>query len=427
MPEDIDVVVIGAGQAGLATSHELGLRGVDHVVLEASEPGSSWLGRWDSFTLVGPNHTVRLPGAPYSGDDPGGFMSRTEIADHLQAYAGRLGRVRAGVPVRRLARREGGGFELRTDGEVIRSRVVVVATGAYQRAVRPTAVAGLGPAVPCIDVPSYRNPAGVPDGAVLVVGSGQSACQIAEELVRSGRDVVMACGRAPWFPRRVGGRDLFEWLLDSTFYEQTPDQLASPAARHGANVQASGAGGGHDLHYRTLAGLGVRLAGHLLAIDEQSARFAPDLAEVIAAGDAGFRFVRDTIVALCQESGVPVPDIPEPGPLDTSAPARLDLRGFGAVVVATGFRSRYTEWIDVPGLVDAQGFPVHVDGESVVAPDLHFVGVHFLRRRRSSLLFGVGDDATATANRIATRFRLPTPGPSTGAGTLRSGSAPRPK
>jgi len=407
MTEEIDVVVVGAGQAGLATSHELDQRGVEHVVLEASVPGSSWLGRWDSFTLVGPNHTVRLPGAPYDGDEPGGYMTRTEVAGHLQAYAARLGRVREGVPVHGLWRRDSA-FELRTDHESIRSRIVVVATGAYQQPLRPAAVAGLSPDVPCIDVLGYRNPGALPDGAVLVVGSGQSACQIAEELALSGRDVVMACGRAPWFLRRVGGRDLFEWLMDSSFYEQTPDQLPSPAARHGANVQATGAGGGHDLHYRTLAALGVRLVGHLVDIDGHAARFAPDLPEVIAAGDAGFGFVRETILASCRDRGVPAPEIPEPGPLDTSAPTGLDLRGFGAVVVATGFRSRYTEWVDVPGLVDEQGFPVHVDGESVVAPDLHFVGVHFLRRRRSSLLFGVGDDATATAARVATRLGLPT-------------------
>ncbi|GAA2019701.1 MSMEG_0569 family flavin-dependent oxidoreductase [Terrabacter terrae] len=406
MVEEIDVVVIGGGQAGLATSHELDQRGVDHVVLEAREPGSSWLDRWDSFTLVGPNHTVRLPGAAYDGDDPGGFMTRTEVAGHLKAYAGRLGRVREGVPVHRL-RRADGAFELRTDDETVRSRVVVVATGAYQRPLRPAAVAGLSPDVPCIDVLGYRNTDSLPDGAVLVVGSGQSACQIAEELALSGRDVVMACGRAPWFPRRVGGRDLFEWLMDSGFYEQTPDQLSSPAARHGANVQATGAGGGHDLHYRTLAALGVRLVGHLAQIDGYTARFAPDLADVIAAGDAGFALLRDIIQSHCRDRGVAVPEIPEPSPLDTSAPIALDLRGFGAVVVATGFRSRYSEWAEIPGLVDEHGFPVHADGESVVAPDLHFVGVHFLRRRRSSLLFGVGDDATATATRVAARLGIP--------------------
>jgi putative flavoprotein involved in K+ transport len=420
MAEDIDVVVVGAGQAGLATSHELTARGVEHVVLEATTPGSSWLGRWDSFTLVGPNHTVTLPGARYGGDDPGGFMTRTEIADHLQRYAGRLGaEVRTGTPVHRLtpvgdpadatdatdatgrARLGNRGYRLDTDDGTIRSRAVVIATGAYQQPLRPAVLTGLSPDIAVVDVATYRNPAGLPDGSVLVVGSGQSACQIAEELALAGRDVVMACGRAPWFYRRLEDRDLFDWLISAGFYEQRPDELASPAARHGANVQASGARGGHDLHYRTLAALGVRLTGHLAAVAGRTAYLEPDLAETIAAGDAGFRLVSGAVAHACAREGRALPEIPPPTTLETDAPTELDLHGFGAVVVACGFRSRYTEWIDVPGIVDAQGFPVHDDGESTVAPGLHFVGVHFLRRRRSSLLFGVGDDATATAARIA--------------------------
>lgn len=402
MVEEIDVVVVGAGQAGLAASHELTARGVEHVVLEATVPGSSWLGRWDSFTLVGPNRTVLLPGAPYSGDDPGGFMSRTEIADHLQGYAGRLdAEVREGTPVQRLTPDGARGYRLDTDIGSIRSRVAVIATGAYQRSLRPAVLDGLSPAIEVVDVATYRNPDGLADGAVLVVGSGQSACQIAEELALAGRDVVMACGKAPWFYRRLEGRDLFDWLMASDFYEQRPDQLATPAARHGANVQASGARGGHDLHYRTLAALGVRLAGHLAGAAGRTAYLEPDLAKTIAAGDAGFRFVSGAVAQACAREGRAVPEIPPPTVLATDAPTELDLHGFGAVVVACGFRSRYTEWIDVPGLVDDQGFPVHDDGESTVAPGLHFVGVHFLRRRRSSLLFGVGDDAAATAARIA--------------------------
>ena len=402
MVEEIDVVVVGAGQAGLAASHELTARGVEHVVLEAAVPGSSWLGRWDSFTLVGPNHTVLLPGAPYAGDEPDGFMSRTEIADHLQAYAGRLGgEVRSGTPVHRLAPLSSTGYQLDTDSGTIRSRTAVIATGAYQKPLRPAVLDGLSPATAVLDVATYRSPTAVPDGSVLVVGSGQSACQIAEELVLAGREVVMACGRAPWFYRRLEGRDLFDWLMASDFYEQRPDQLASPAARHGANVQASGARGGHDVHYRTLAALGVRLVGHLVGVTGRTAYLAPDLEQTIAAGDAGFRLVSGAVAQSCAREGRPVPEIPPPTPLATDAPTELDLRGFGAVVVACGFRSRYTEWIEVRGLVDEQGFPVHVDGESTVAPGLHFVGVHFLRRRRSSLLFGVGDDAAATADRIA--------------------------
>ena len=405
MVEDVEVVVVGAGQAGLASSHELSARGIEHVVLEAAAPGSSWLRWWDSFTLVGPNSTVRLPGASYVGDDPDGFMTRREITDHLQAYAARqVAEIRSHTPVRRLRPAKSGGYDLETDVGPLRARTVVVATGAYQQPRVLPALSGLSPQIVVVDVATYRNPAALPEGAVLVVGSGQSACQIAEELALSGRDVVMACGRAPWFYRRLAGRDLFEWLRASDFYEERPEQLATPAARHGANVQASGTDGGHDLHYRTLAALGVRLVGHLASVSGHTAYLLDDLRQTIAAADGGFRLVSAIVEKVCATEGRPVPEIPPPVAIETSSPDQLDLRGFGAVVMACGFRSRYSEWIDVPGLVDAQGFPVHVDGESSVAPGLHFVGVHFLRRRRSSLLFGVGDDAAATAERIlATR------------------------
>ncbi|GAB2767914.1 NAD(P)/FAD-dependent oxidoreductase [Terrabacter koreensis] len=407
MHEEIDVVVIGAGQAGLAASHELGLRGVAHVVLEAESPGSSWAHRWDSFTLVGPNHLLLLPGAPYEGDDPDGFMSREQITRHLEDYASRLtAQVRHGTPVRALRPGRDGGYDLETDDGTVRSRVVVVATGAYQRPNLPAAVRSLPARSACVDVSQYRNPAALPDGQVLVVGSGQSACQIAEELAEAGRDVVMACGRAPWFPRRTAGRDVFEWLLDTPFFDQRVTDLPSPAARLGANPQVTGRDGGHDLSFRTLHGLGVRLGGHLVGADDTTVHLAPDLEATLAMSDAAHDGIRDLIVASCARAGRTPPDVPDPGPFAPRAVESVAVRDLGAVVVAAGFRSRYAEWIDVPGLVDEQGFPRHDDGESLVAPDLHFVGVHFLRSRRSALLFGVGDDARVTATRIALRLGL---------------------
>lgn len=407
MDEEIDVVVIGAGQAGLAASHELGLRGVEHVVLEAESPGSSWAHRWDSFTLVGPNHLVLLPGAPYEGDDPDGFMSREQITGHLEAYASRLtAEVRHDTPVRALRPGRAGGYDLETDHGTVHSRVVVLATGAYQRANRPAAVQSLPAGLACLDVSQYRNPTGLPEGAVLVVGSGQSACQIAEELAQAGREVVMACGKAPWFPRRTDGRDVFEWLHDTPFFDHRVSDLPSPAARLGANPQVSGRDGGHDLSFRTLHALGVRLGGHLVGADDTTVHLANDLAATLAASDAGHDWLRDLIVAGCASTGQAPPNVPEPGPFSPQPVESLPVADIGAVVVAAGFRSRYSEWIDVPGLVDEQGFPLHDDGESTVAPDLHFVGVHFLRNRRSALLFGVGDDARATATRIAGRLGL---------------------
>lgn len=404
MWEDADVVVIGAGQAGLATSHELEQRGVEHVVLEAETPGASWRHRWDSFTLVGQNHTVRLPGAPYRGDDPDGFMGRDELAGHLEAWARRLrAPIRSGCAVRSLQPREAGGFTLETDAGSFVSRVVVVSTGAYQRPHRPAACATLPASLPVLDLTDYANPGSLPDGPVLVVGSGQSACQVAEELALAGREVLMACGRAPWFPRRAGDRDLFEWLLATPFFDQRVEDLPTPASRFGANPQVSGSRGGHDLHYRTLEALGVRLGGHLLGAQDGVVALAPDRDASVAFGDGLYRMIRDLVHGVCDREGIERPDLPDPAPLAGAPVESVSAAALGSVLVAAGFRPDYTSWIRVPGLVDDLGFPVHDDGESTVAPDLHFVGVHFLRRRSSALLFGVGADAARTADRVAAR------------------------
>src|SRR5687767_3461147 len=219
--DDIDVAIIGGGQAGLATSHELTEAGLEHVVLEQGRLGETWRTRWESFCLVTPNWTVRLPGHPYDGDEPDGFMPRDEIVAYLDRYAAGFGApVRDGIKVTSLAQAPEVGFLLRTSAGEIRVRSVVVATGAYQRAHRPEAAASLPAGLPQIDVTGYRSPAELPPGGVLVVGSGQSGCQIAEELVEAGREVFLSCGRAPWSPRRIGERDLMWWGLESGFFEQ---------------------------------------------------------------------------------------------------------------------------------------------------------------------------------------------------------------
>jgi cation diffusion facilitator CzcD-associated flavoprotein CzcO len=407
MDASIDVAIIGGGQAGLATSYELTEAGIEHVVLERGRLGQTWRTRWDSFCLVTPNWTVLLPGHPYDGDDPDGYMPRDEIVAHLERYAAGFGApVREGITVTSLAEAPDGGFLLQTSAGEIRARSVVVATGAYQRAHRPEAARSLPAGLPRIDAEDYRSPLELPPGSVLVVGSGQSGCQIAEELREAGREVFLACGRAPWLPRRLGGHDLMWWLVESGFMDETAEKLPAPAARLVSNVLATGRNGGHDLHLRTLREAGVTLLGHFLGADGHRARFADDLGESVAWGDDRYRELIGRVNKLAEERGLPPPAAAEPAPFDGTAPQELDLSRVGVVVFAGGFRPDY-RWIAVPGAFDELGFPLHTDGASSAAPGLYFVGVHFLRTRKSSLLCGVGEDAAIVARQLAAARSLP--------------------
>lgn len=406
--EEIDVVVIGAGQAGLATSRELSVRGIPHVVLERrDEVGGSWAGRWDSFCLVTPNHTIRLPAGQYRGGEPHGFLPRDGIVAHLVGYAATIGApVRTGIEVTSLRQGADGGLRLSTGaGGTVQARHVVVATGAYQVAHRPSWAAGAPAGLPIVDATQYRNPSALPAGAVLVVGSGQTGCQLAEELVLTGRRVVLACGRAPWIPRRLEGRDTVDWLLETPFFDVPVSELPTPTARLLANPQASGARGGHDCHTRTLAALGVDLAGHVAGItDSGVAMFQDDLRQTLGWGDERYAEIRQLIRGWCERHGRPAPEMPDPTPLDTSrALNALDLREVAAVILTTGFRPDY-RWIDISSTVDDLGFPRQVDGTSTSVAGLHFVGVHFLRTRGSALLMGVGRDASVVADTIARRM-----------------------
>jgi putative flavoprotein involved in K+ transport len=393
--------VIGAGQAGLATSHQLAAAGIEHVVLERDRVGSSWAGLWESFRINTPNWSIRLPGATYQGDEPDGFLSRAEIVDHLTRYAEREGsEVREGVDVTGLARTERG-FALETSEGPLAARAVIVCTGAYQAAFRPPGVEALPLDLPVLDTRAYREPASLPDGRVLVIGSGQSGCQIAEDLVAAGRDVILSCGRAAWGPRRIGDHDIVWWVIETGFFDQTPAQLPSPAARLIANITASGVGGGHDLHARVLRSEGVTLVGHFAGVDGMRLGFTDDLAGTIAWSDARYEDLRRDVLALCSERGLAAPDLPDPEPFDATAPGAVDAADLGCVIVTGGFRPAYDQWIRIPGAFDEQGFPRQADGASSAAPGLFFVGVHFLRKRQSSLLWGVGEDAAIVARGVA--------------------------
>jgi putative flavoprotein involved in K+ transport len=402
MAETVDVAIVGAGQAGLSLSYELTRAGVEHLVLERGEVGESWRRRWDSFRLVVPNWSVKLPGGAYEGDEPDGFMARDEIVGYLGHYAKSFkAPVRAGVEVSAVTPGEKDRFTLATSDGDIGARHVVMASGGYQRAHRPAVAGQLArESLLVIDVEDYTNPGALPAGDVMVVGSGQTGCQLAEECFEAGRNVYLACGRAPWMPRRIEGRDTVGWILDTDFFEARLADLPSPSVRYLSNPQFTGHGGGRDLNYRTLQTLGVTLVGRFIGAEDGRAHFAPDLHESVAFGDARHSDLRNLITKSCLVRSVPAPTMPDPPPFQANPPSSIDLRDLGAVIFTTGFRPDYSGWVQPSNAFDEAGFPIQVDGSSTIVPGLHFMGVHFQRKRKSATLFGVAEDAAVLAEHL---------------------------
>jgi putative flavoprotein involved in K+ transport len=400
MKGSVDVAIIGAGQAGLATSWYLTQAKVDHVVLETGRVAETWRSRrWDSFCLVTPNWSVRLPGATYVGPDPDGFMPLPELVDYFQSWATSFeAPVEEGSAVTSVEATDSG-FLLTLPSGNVKARQVVVATGAYQRAYRPAGWEQLRQDVHQILAEDYRNPADLPPGPVLVVGSAQTGCQLAEELHDSGRTVYLSCGRCAWTTRRIGGRDFVRWSADSGFLTRSFKTLPSPAARLIGNVQSSGGRGGHDLHYRTLHSKGVNLVGHFAGAVGSKIYFVDDVAASVDFGDARARDFWKYIENCCVAMDRPVPDFNWPEPFRITTPTELDVNqiGLGTVIWTSGYRPDYG-WVKFP-VFDDLGFPVQTDGATSV-PGLYFMGVHFMRNNSSTILYGVGEDAEIVARKI---------------------------
>jgi putative flavoprotein involved in K+ transport len=402
MDRSVDVAIVGAGQAGLATSWFLAQAKVDHVVLDAGRVAQTWrTRRWDSFRLITPNWAIGLPGIAYTGEDPDGYMSRAELIGFFESWAASFSPpVVANTHVSQLEAGPNEGFALTVAGEKVRARTVVVASGGYQKAHRPAGAESLPAGLHQVLAEDYRNPGSLPPGNVLIVGSGQTGCQLADEVHAAGRKVFLACGRCPWVPRRVGNRDIVWWFKESGFFDRTPDKLPSPAARLVGNPQTTGHDGGHDLNYRTLHATGVELLGRFLGANGSTLHFADDLAASVDFGDARWTEIRGWIDQLCARTDVPKPafDIPPPMRIKTRTEIDLVTDGIGTVIWTSGYRPQY-DWVKFP-VFDEMGFPVQVDGRTTV-PGLYFVGVHWMRKNKSAILYGVGEDAEIVARHIA--------------------------
>ena len=415
--ERIDTIIIGGGQAGLATSFYLKKQGREHLVLErADRPGAAWQQRWDSFTLVTPNWAFRLPGAEYTGDDRDGFMPRDEILRVFERYvASQELPVRFGVDVTAVEPLAGRpGYLVRTvsadtGGSDFEAQNVVVATGMYQRPKIPAFSSGLPTDVLQLHSGQYRNPAGLPPGAVLVVGSGQSGCQIAEELYKSGRRVYHSIGSAGRAPRRYRGKDTYEWLVLAGFFDRTPDMLPSPKARFAPDPHLSGAGGGHTLNLHRFARDGVTLLGHLRGVTDGRLDVAPDLHESLSKADQFEAQLVKLIDGYIAKNGLDAPEerLPElRDGFDQAVITELDVRtaGITSVIWAAGYRFDFS-WVKLPTF-DEDGYPVQQRGVTRY-PGLYFVGLPWLHTRKSGLLLGVGEDAEYIASRIAATSREP--------------------
>jgi putative flavoprotein involved in K+ transport len=400
MQRSVDVAIIGGGQAGLATSWFLKDAGVDHVVLEAGRVAETWrTRRWDSFCLVTPNWSVQLPGAKYAGPNPDGYMSLAELIKYFQSWADSFDApVESSCPVTSLEV-ENGGFLVTMPSGKLEARAVVVATGAFQRAYRPASAESMPQGVKQIFAEDYSNPNGLSPGAVLIIGSGQTGCQLAEELHESGRKVFLACGRCQWTPRRIGDRDFMWWAIQAGFLDRTIDKLPSAAARLLGNWQATGHGGGRDLHYRTLHAQGVELVGRFVGVEGGRLQFADDLAASIDFGDARLADLMKGSTAYCAANGLTPPPFEPPPPLRIKTRSELHVAsdGIETVIWTSGYRPDYG-WVKLP-VFDEMGFPVQTDGRTNV-PGLYFMGVHFLRKAKSSILYGAAEDAEIVARQI---------------------------
>jgi len=398
-----NTVVIGAGHAGLAMSRCLADRGVEHVVLERGRLGERWrTARWDSFRLLTPAWMMRLPGYAYDGDEPDAFLTVPELVCYLDDYAHSFSApVHEMTTVTRVIG-DGDGYLVSTDRGEWRSANVVVATGYHSRALVPTVAAGLPPELVQVNPASYRRPDLLPDGGVLVVGGSASGVQVADELARSGRDVVLAVGSHTRLPRRYRGRDILWWLDRTGSLDRNIDDLADPVvARREPSLQLGGSERAVDLG--ALQARGVRLAGRLIGAESGDVRFADDLTATTTAAEVRLNRVLADIDRYA-EASVPVVGASAPMPAFEvgPGPTRLNLDRFGirSVVWATGFHPTYP-WLAVP-VLDQTGCIRHRRGVTA-APGLYAIGLRFQHRRNATFIDGARHDAAYLADHLAAR------------------------
>lgn len=401
--ETTDTLVVGGGQAGLAMSEHLSACGVPHIVLERDRIAERWrTARWDSLVMNGPAWHDRFPTLEFGDADPDGFPGKEDVAAYFEAYAAKINApIRCGVEVNAVIRLEGRtGFRAETSSGIIEASNIVAATGPFQRPIIPPIVPAQT-AVTQLHSNTYRNPAQLPAGAVLVVGAGSSGAQIADELSCAGRRVFLSVGPHDRPPRAYRGRDFVWWLGVLGKWDAA---TVTPGREH-VTIAVSGANGGKTIDFRRFAEQGITLVGLTESCSGGVIRFAPDLAENIARGDANYLSVLDEADAYIARNGLDLPEEPEgrvigPDPDCLTNPLRtLDLaaEGINTILWATGYAVDYG-WLKVDSF-DEKGRPQHVRGVSQEA-GVYFLGLPWQSRRGSAFIWGVWHDAKYIADQI---------------------------
>ena len=399
-------MIIGAGHAGLAMSRCLSDRSIDHIVLERGEVANSWRSeRWDSLRLLTPNWQSRLPGLSYEGDDPDGYRTMPEVIDFIDHYASLIAApVQTNTTVTSV-RRSDDGYQVSTNQGEWRSRTVVLATGACNIPDVPAMAAAIPPAILQLTPTQYRNPDPLPRGGVLVVGASATGTQIAHEIHRSGRPVTLAVGGHTRAPRTYRGRDI-EWWMDATgVLDERYDQVDDiDRARRVPSLQLTGSPDRMTLDLNALTSIGVKLVGRLAGITNDKAQFSGSLRNKCELSDLKMGRLLDTIDAWAKANGlddqVAPPHRFAPTEVEQTPPLALDFNDgeLESVMWATGFRPDYS-WLNVP-VLDRKGQIRH-DGGVVRLPGLYVMGLQFLRRRKSALIDGAGDDARDLSEHLA--------------------------
>jgi putative flavoprotein involved in K+ transport len=411
MKNHYSVIIVGGGQAGLSMSYCLKERGFDHIVFEKNRIGHSWRSkRWDSFCLVTPNWQCKLPGYHYPGDDPNGFMQKDEIVKYIEHYAKSFDPpVKEGVEVSKVRKsRSQDVFELTTSIGDYTADQVVIAAGSYHIPKLPKIAERLPEHIVQIHSSEYKNPQSLPGKSVLVVGTGQSGCQIAEDLHLAGKKVHLCVGSAPRSPRRYRGKDVVDWLDQMGYYDLSIDEHPQKEkARSNTNHYVTGRDGGREIDLRKFSLEGMQLYGRLKTISSSHLEFWDDLKQNLDRADAVANNIKKSIDAFLEKNQIEAPTEPTYKPVwePEEAVLKLDYEkaNIGAVVWSTGYQPDFG-WIEIP-VFDGKGYPGHDRGVTGVQ-GLYFLGLPWLYTWGSGRFSGIARDATYLADYITARKKV---------------------